>query len=280
MKNFKEWLSDYLRYFMLLLAGVLIFALAMIGVRIYRNQRGGQPIEILSSGTEALQGESESRSEQESEAAVLPSETETETSSEAETQRESRTAAQTGAGGGQTDGNPESSSAADRQDMPERMTEAPSADRPGTGAATPAGNIQTGNTQTGNNAQAGNAPAGNTQETLPAGVPEPAELAGTGTSGPGQASPAGQTAGTGRTPGTENMPVTEKATEKVTETEPAPVYMTLTGSCYIRSGPGYEYDIIGEYMYGTTVQVLDDSSGWYKVQVDGMTGYMGARFFH
>ena len=40
-----------------------------------------------------------------------------------------------------------------------------------------------------------------------------------------------------------------------------------------------EAEIIGEYMYGTNVEFLEDVGGWYKVRIDGMVGYMGARFF-
>ena len=80
---------------------------------------------------------------------------------------------------------------------------------------------------------------------------------------------------------TETQPPTEKATETqpATETEYTPVYKTLKGSCYIRSGPSMDAEIIGEYMYGTTVEFLEDVGGWYKVRIDGMVGYMGARFF-
>ena len=79
---------------------------------------------------------------------------------------------------------------------------------------------------------------------------------------------------------TESDTETESETESETETEVyVPVYKTLKGSCYIRSGPSMEAEIIGEYMYGTTVEFLEDVGGWYKVQIDGMVGYMGARFF-
>lgn len=60
---------------------------------------------------------------------------------------------------------------------------------------------------------------------------------------------------------------------------PEPVYMTMTGACYIRSYPDYGDNIIGEYPAGTVVEFLEDVGGWYHVQVDGLDGYMGARFF-
>lgn len=75
----------------------------------------------------------------------------------------------------------------------------------------------------------------------------------------------------------ETEPQTEAPTEP--ETEPQPVYLTMQGSCYLRAEPSMEAEIIGEYWAGTTVQFLEDVGGWYKVYIDGMTGYMGARFF-
>ena len=80
----------------------------------------------------------------------------------------------------------------------------------------------------------------------------------------------------------QTVPETQPQTTPETQppTEPEPVYKTLTGSCYLRSGPGYEYEIIGEYMYGTTVEFRGEVEGWYEVQVDGMIGYMGPRFFN
>jgi len=74
---------------------------------------------------------------------------------------------------------------------------------------------------------------------------------------------------------------TEPQTEAPTEppTEPQPVYLTMQGSCYLRAEPSTESEILGTYWVGTTVEFLEDVGGWYKVRVDGMTGYMGARFF-
>ncbi len=58
-----------------------------------------------------------------------------------------------------------------------------------------------------------------------------------------------------------------------------PEYRTLTGTCNLREGPGYDYDVITEYPAGTTVEYLGMESGWVKVEVDGMIGYMGPSFF-
>ena len=74
--------------------------------------------------------------------------------------------------------------------------------------------------------------------------------------------------------GMENEVETEPQTEA-----PTPIYKTLKGACYLRAETSKESQILGTYMAGTTVQFLEDVGGWYKVSVDGMTGYMGAKFF-
>ena len=77
----------------------------------------------------------------------------------------------------------------------------------------------------------------------------------------------------------ESTTETETMTETVRETEPEPVYLTMKSTCYLRADSSMESDILGEYYGGTTVLLLEDLGGWYKVKVDGLIGYMGARFF-
>ena len=198
MKNFKEWLSDYLRYFMLALAAVILFFIVFIGVKVYQNYdspTAGQNIEILTEEEAESEKISESEKSDETEKLSEVEEkkdiAETESQTEAETQRQSTQETQ-------------------RQTTPETKPQT-------------------------------------TPETQPQTVPE-------------------------------TQPQTTPETQP--PTEPEPVYKTLTGSCYLRSGPGYEYEIIGEYMYGTTVEFRGEVEGWYEVQVDGMIGYMGPRFFN
>lgn len=215
MKQFKEWLSDYLRYFLLLLAAILAFFLILAGVRIYQNSKkpdAANAIQIITETetetTEKKQTETKMTSETESET-EMTSETESESESESETEQKTETAADTA------------------------ETKAETAVQAQSSAQTDAAAAQT--------------------ETAAAATEKPTE----------PQSPA------------------EKATETqpATETEYTPVYKTLKGSCYIRSGPSMDAEIIGEYMYGTTVEFLEDVGGWYKVRIDGMVGYMGARFF-
>ena len=205
MKQFKEWLSDYLRYFLLLLAAILAFFLILAGVRIYQNSKKPDAANAIQIITET---ETETTAKKQTET-EMTSETESESESESETEQKTETAADTA------------------------ETKAETAVQAQYSAQTDAAAAQT--------------------ETAAAATEKP----------------------------TETQPPTEKATETqpATETEYTPIYKTLKGSCYIRSGPSMDAEIIGEYMYGTTVEFLEDVGGWYKVRIDGMVGYMGARFF-
>ena len=203
MKQFKEWLSDYLRYFLLLLAAILAFFLILAGVKIYQNSKKPDAANAIQIITET---ETETTAKKQTETEMT---SETESESESETEQKTETAADTA------------------------ETKAETAVQAQSSAQTDAAAAQT--------------------ETSAAATEKP----------------------------TETQPPTEKATETqpATETEYTPVYKTLKGSCYIRSGPSMDAEIIGEYMYGTTVEFLEDVGGWYKVRIDGMVGYMGARFF-
>ena len=205
MKQFKEWLSDYLRYFLLLLAAILAFFLILAGVKIYQNSKKPDVANAIQIITET---ETETTAKKQTET-EMTSETESESESESKTEQETEPAADTA------------------------ETKAETAVQAQSSAQTDAAAAQT--------------------ETAAAATEKP----------------------------TETQPPTEKATETqpATETEYTPVYKTLKGSCYIRSGPSMDAEIIGEYMYGTTVEFLEDVGGWYKVRIDGMVGYMGARFF-
>lgn len=205
MKQFKEWLSDYLRYFLLLLAAILAFFLILAGVKIYQNSKKPDAANAIQIITET---ETETTAKKQTET-EMTSETESESETETETEQKTETAADTA------------------------ETKAETAVQAQSSAQTDAAAAQT--------------------ETAAAATEKP----------------------------TETQPPTEKATETqpATETEYTPIYKTLKGSCYIRSGPSMDAEIIGEYMYGTTVEFLEDVGGWYKVRIDGMVGYMGARFF-
>lgn len=184
MNDFKEWLSDYLRYFMLAAAVLLLFGIIVIGTNIYRSVTQSDDQEVIQ----------------------ILTETESETATETEVYTEKMTEIED-----ETDMNSNIESDAETEAVPETESET---------------EIETENVTK-----------------------------------------------------TEIETETEVEIDTETETEYVPVYKTLIGSCYIRSAPSMEAEILGEYMYGTTVEFLEDAGGWYKVQIDGMTGYMGARFF-
>jgi hypothetical protein len=97
MKNFKEWLSDYLRYFMLLLALVLLGGIIYIGIRVYQHYdspTAGEVIEILTEAGELTEAESESVKETEA-----ASEVGTEADTEAETKNSAGETSVNGAAG-------------------------------------------------------------------------------------------------------------------------------------------------------------------------------------
>lgn len=204
MKGFKEWISDYLRYFMLILTAVLLFGIVYIGIRVYQNYdspTAGENIEILTEEGSVTEKETESESEKA---------TESESEPEKVTEPESGKASETPAG-------------AQSETQPQTVETLPSETQP------------------------------RTAETLPT-EPQTAEVL-----------------------QTETQPPTEAQTQP--PTEPEPVYRTMTGACNFRSGPGYEYEVMAEYPAGTVVEFLGIVEGWCEVRIDGVTGYMGQRFF-
>lgn len=214
MNDFKEWLSDYLRYFLLFLAGVLTLALVVIGVKVYKAMT--MPVE--NGNIEIL----------------------TEIDTEEETESELKAVVETEELRAEMNKEVESDEIETESDLNEIQAETMHESVPDTDSE----QIK------------------ETQET--AAVTELSDR---------------ESEVMEQLISVESEKETELITEVITETEYIPVYKTLKGSCYIRSGPSMEAEIIGEYMYGTTVEFLEDVGGWYKVQIDGMTGYMGARFF-
>ena len=102
MKGFKEWFSDYLRYFLLILAAALLFGIAYIGVRVYQNYdspTAGDNIEILTEAHRVIEKSSESGSEKSSETGT---ESPAEDASEGASEKEA--AGEDGAKGGKASG--------------------------------------------------------------------------------------------------------------------------------------------------------------------------------
>ena len=214
MNLFKEWLSDYLRYFVLALVFLLAILAIVLGVRLYQKSHAfqetqGDPdsIQIL---TERISEETETEAEQtdKQKEKVSEKETEKETAKETETIAEMTKA-------------PETQKTSETEKAPETQKTSETTKTP------------------------------ETQKTIETRKAEETEI-----------------------------PETKAPETDPPQTEPPqPVYLTMTGTCYFRSYADYGDNIIGEYPAGTVVEFLEDVGGWYKVQVDGMVGYMGARFF-
>ena len=54
---------------------------------------------------------------------------------------------------------------------------------------------------------------------------------------------------------------------------------TVTGNgVRVRSGPGTGYNVLGYMNSGSTVSILGEESGWYKITYNGQTGYISADY--
>lgn len=236
MKKFKEWLSDYLRYILLIIGALLAFTLITFGVQTWLIvKRAGSPqtantqteeTQDISSKGGAIEILTEASTERASESET-EKETQTETASETELQSETNSEPETKAVSAQSS-----------------ETTASAENTPGSQTSDPSSQSET---------------AGTADETA---APE--------TSAPQTEQIVLQT---------EIQAETQAPTEPATEAPYQPVYLTMKGACYIRSYADYGDNIIGEYPAGTVVEFLEDVGGWYKVRIDGMVGYMGARFF-
>lgn len=69
-----------------------------------------------------------------------------------------------------------------------------------------------------------------------------------------------------------NEPQTSSDTQVTTKT----MYVN-TASIYVRKGPGTEHEIIDSLILNNSVKVIAENEDWYKVEVDGKTGYIAKR---
>lgn len=257
MDDFREWLSDNLRYFLLGFAILAVVIIAVAGIRIYQRVAGSQKkptdnIRVESESTSAA-GETEAVTEKtsESEKKVVSSEKETEAETKAAEATETETKAS-------------ETQASETQATETAATEA--ARDPEYLKTTVTLNLRTEPDGTVINSYA----AGRIVKFL-------------GKEGSWYKVLVGGREGYMSSDYLQEVPY-EAGMENEVETEPqteapTPIYKTLKGACYLRAETSKESQILGTYMAGTTVQFLEDVGGWYKVSVDGMTGYMGAQFF-
>lgn len=238
MKHFKEWLSDYLRYILLFLAGALFVGIVWIGVRVYQNydsSTAGKNIEILP--------EKETQQDKEQKPAKADAQTET----ELQTQKEQTEGQKKPASGEQSEEESETQTGVQKETDEKSKDAASQGDSDvNTDAAALAGLSADQNVSASSN-------GAQQSETQQSGETQPAQA---------ETQP-------------ETQPV---QTETQPPTEAQPVYMTLNQACNFRSGPGYDYEVVAEYSAGTTVEFLGMVEGWAEVQVDGMIGYMGRQF--
>ncbi|MBD9014269.1 MAG: SH3 domain-containing protein [Lachnospiraceae bacterium] len=269
MDDFREWLSDNLRYFLLGFAILAVVIIAVAGIRIYQRVAGSQKkptdnIRVESESTSTA-GETEAVTERtsESEKKVVSSEKETEVETKAaeakETEKETEAKIAE-----ETETETSETHASETQATETAATEA--VRDPGYLKTTVTLNLRTEPDGTVINSYA----AGRIVKFL-------------GKEGSWYKVLVGGREGYMSSDYLQEVPY-EAGMENEVETEPqteapAPIYKTLKGACYLRAETSKESQILGTYMAGTTVQFLEDVGGWYKVSVDGMTGYMGAQFF-
>lgn len=274
MDDFREWLSDNLRYFLLGFAILAVVIIAVAGIRIYQRVAGSQKkptdnIRVESESTSTA-GETEAVTERtsESEKKVVSSEKETEAETKAaeakETEKETEAKIAE-----ETETETSETHASETQATETAVTETAATESvrdPGYLKTTVTLNLRTEPDGTVINSYA----AGRIVKFL-------------GKEGSWYKVLVGGREGYMSSDYLQEVPY-EAGMENEVETEPqteapAPIYKTLKGACYLRAETSKESQILGTYMAGTTVQFLEDVGGWYKVSVDGMTGYMGAQFF-
>jgi uncharacterized protein YgiM (DUF1202 family) len=62
------------------------------------------------------------------------------------------------------------------------------------------------------------------------------------------------------------------------EPAPQPSYRTVVSACNIRSYPDYGDNVIGSLGGGESVLFYGEEAGWYKIEYNGVVGYIGPRF--
>lgn len=274
MNDFKEWLSDYLRYFLLGFAILAVIIIAVAGIKVYQKFSDPAP-KTQASGDVKVETETETddkETENTSENNVKKNETESETEvtkttekatekateSETATESESNTEAETsGSSERESENMTEPSSDGETEKKPEYLKTTTTLNF----RSEPDGEVIT-SYGTGRLVkylgQEGNwykVRVGGRDGYMSAKYLE--EVA--------------------YEAGMENEVETEPVTEAPVQAEP--IYKVLKGDCYLRADTSKESQILGTYYAGTTIEFLEDVGGWYHVRVDGVTGYMGAQFF-
>lgn len=256
MNKFKEWLSDYLRYLILLVALLLAVGAIVLGVKLYQSTKKveGDPDSVqIVENTESESGETETLKE-ETEKETEETKKETEKPSEKETESETVTEKI-------TEKVTEKKSAASEKASEEGETEkeASSAGTANSGETGAEDQNRVGTSQGAvtvlQNQGGETAPEQSSSQVVPITPPKETEAADI------------------------IIEETDPPQTDPPETDPPePIYATLNHACYIRSYADYGDNILAEYPQGTVVEILEYDGGWTKVQVDGIVGYLGTKF--
>lgn len=212
MEDFKEWLSDNLRYFLVGVVVILIIGGSILGLKIYSSAVNGKDEPALIQKNTQAQTESKKETE---------TKKETEKATKKQTEKETKK---------QTEKTTEKAAEKTTESQAASSDQTPDGNASDDGSSHGDGSEQNGDTYGGNDYNYD---------------------------------------------GSQQAEVISQETEA-----PQPQYMTINAACYMRSYPDYGDNIIGQFDAGTTVQFLADEGGWYKVSVNGQTGYIGARFFN
>lgn len=74
----------------------------------------------------------------------------------------------------------------------------------------------------------------------------------------------------------ENAQIPEDTNDEETEIKEKTMYVN-TSSIYVRKGPGTDYEIIDSLILNSGVTVIAENGEWYKVKIQGETGYIAKR---
>lgn len=214
MGDFKEWLSDNLRYFLVGVVVILIIGGSILGLKIYSSAVNGKDEPALIQKNTQAQTESKKETE---------TKKETEKATKKQTEKETKK---------QTEKTTEKAAEKTTESQAASSDQTPDENASDDSSSHGDGSEQNGDTYGGSNYDY-------------------------------------------NYDGSQQAEVISQETEA-----PQPQYMTINAACYMRSYPDYGDNIIGQFDAGTTVQFLADEGGWYKVSVNGQTGYIGARFFN
>ncbi len=291
MKGFKEWISDNLRYLVLILALAMAIFAIILGLRLYNaiSQEDHQQTPATEAASERgdtiviLNSETEPVTEKTTEAvteAKTEKVTESETASEKESETEKSAVKMTERGTEKkTQPQRQSETTAAQSEttkQPDIVIEDPEAEQKENVTVQPTTTRQTEEIDT----------LENMQTTTKYAATELNIRSGPGTN---YRIIAGAEAGEGVTVTGQTNEWYQVKTDNGTgyiykgllENEPVyiePTYATINSGCYIRSEADYGDNIIGELYGGEQVEVIGSPDGWAKISVNGITGYVGAKF--